>query len=173
MNAPDCHLVYANQAFLDLTGYDAEDCIGRNCRFLQGPETDPTSITMIREALIARLPIEICLCNYRKDGTRFHNLLTMTEIGAATGSGLILGCQYEIKPETFRVEERVKDVHGILKSLPMPIDHPWTHSIDSYRMRAESVQLRAESLQFLVEAYANKQRLAGLLEAATPARSGS
>jgi PAS domain-containing protein len=47
----DAPIVLANQAFLDLTGYSADEVIGRNCRFLQGPESDPATISVIRDGL--------------------------------------------------------------------------------------------------------------------------
>ncbi|MFL5257423.1 MAG: PAS domain-containing protein, partial [Rhodopila sp.] len=52
-NLPDCPLVYVNPAFCDLTGYTSEEAVGRNCRFLQGPETDPATIARARHALAA------------------------------------------------------------------------------------------------------------------------
>src|ERR1700712_3063744 len=50
---PDAPIGLANQAFLDLTGYTAEEVIGRNCRFLQGPETSAAAIEEIRVAVAA------------------------------------------------------------------------------------------------------------------------
>src|SRR3954452_24475220 len=53
-NQPDCPVVYCNQAFLDLTGYAEAEVLGRNCRFLQGPDTDPDTVRRIRDGLLAR-----------------------------------------------------------------------------------------------------------------------
>ena len=50
-NLPDCPLMYVNEAFCSMTGYTREEIIGRNCRFLQGPDTDPASIARIRTAI--------------------------------------------------------------------------------------------------------------------------
>ena len=77
---PDHPIVFANQAFLDTTGYTADAVIGRNCRFLQGPETDPAAIAAIREALAAETDLTIELLNYRRDGTAFWNRLMISPI---------------------------------------------------------------------------------------------
>lgn len=71
----DHPIVFANQAFLDLTGYAREDVLGRNCRFLQGVETGPEAVRRIRQALEQRRPISVDLVNYRADGSRFWNTL--------------------------------------------------------------------------------------------------
>ncbi len=71
----DNPVVFANAAFYQLTGYAAEDVIGRNCRFLQGPATNQDHIARVREAIRRREPIEIKLQNYRKDGKSFWNHL--------------------------------------------------------------------------------------------------
>lgn len=51
-NLPDNPIVFASQGFLDLTGYPADQILGRNCRFLQGPDTDPQAVDEIRYVLI-------------------------------------------------------------------------------------------------------------------------
>lgn len=71
----DHPIVFANQAFLDLTGYTRQDVLGRNCRFLQGAKTDPEAVRRIRQALEQRQPISVDVVNYRADGSRFWNTL--------------------------------------------------------------------------------------------------
>jgi PAS domain S-box-containing protein len=56
-NLPDGPIVYANPAFFRLTGYGPAEVIGRNCRFLQGPGTDPRHVHAIRRAIAERRPI--------------------------------------------------------------------------------------------------------------------
>ena len=68
---PDNPIVFANAAFQKLTGYDREEIIGRNCRFLQGPLTDPHAVVEIREAIAAERDLQIDILNYRKDGSSF------------------------------------------------------------------------------------------------------
>ena len=49
---PDNPIVYTNKGFEKLTGYATKDVLGRNCRFLQGPDTDPKTIEKIRQSII-------------------------------------------------------------------------------------------------------------------------
>jgi PAS domain S-box-containing protein len=71
--AADNPIVAVNSAFERLTGYDASEVIGRNCRFLAGPETDPDDTAMLREAVRSARPVLTELVNYRRDGSRFRN----------------------------------------------------------------------------------------------------
>ena len=77
---PDNPIVLANQAFLDLTGYDREEVIGRNCRFLQGPGTDAGAVEKVRRAIREERDVEIELLNYRKDGSAFWNQLVISPV---------------------------------------------------------------------------------------------
>ena len=78
-------LIYANQAFEDLTGYGADAAIGRNCRFLQGPKTDDEMVAALREAIQNQEPITTELVNYRSDGTPFWNQLTVAPVEGPAG----------------------------------------------------------------------------------------
>src|SRR5690554_6516555 len=77
---PDMPLVYANDAFYEMTGYAPDEVLGSNCRFLQGPDTDPAAVTTIRQAIAARRRHEVVLLNYRKDGTPFWNHLSLSPV---------------------------------------------------------------------------------------------
>lgn len=81
----DNPIVFANDAFQRLTGYAREEIVGRNCRFLQGPETDRDSIEKVREAIRAGEDIAIDLLNYRKDGSTFWNALYMSPVRSKEG----------------------------------------------------------------------------------------
>lgn len=72
---PDNPMIYVSDEFERQTGYAAEEAIGRNCRFLQGPGTDPHAVEAIRQALKAQTTFTIDILNYRKDGTPFTNRL--------------------------------------------------------------------------------------------------
>jgi PAS domain S-box-containing protein len=76
----DNPIVFANGAFLRLTGYGREEILGRNCRFLQGPDTDPAAIAQIRECLGAGGDINIDILNYRKNGSTFWNALYISPV---------------------------------------------------------------------------------------------
>ncbi len=73
----DCPLVFVNNAFLDLTGYEEAEILGRNCRFLQGAGTDPASVRQLREAVQDRRATALEILNYRRDGTPFWNAIFM------------------------------------------------------------------------------------------------
>lgn len=81
----DNPVVLANHAFLELTGYSADEVLGRNCRFLQGPETSAEAIVRIREALAAAAEVEVDLLNYRKDGSAFWNRLFISPVNDDDG----------------------------------------------------------------------------------------
>ncbi|MDV7145771.1 PAS domain-containing protein [Tropicimonas sp. TH_r6] len=72
---PDNPMIYVSEEFEAHTGYEPEEVLGRNCRFLQGPETDPHAIDAIRAALKARTTFTIDILNYRKSGEPFMNRL--------------------------------------------------------------------------------------------------
>ncbi|MEH3104234.1 MAG: histidine kinase famiy protein [Sphingomonas phyllosphaerae] len=69
----DNPIVFANKAFLDLTGYEEDEVLGRNCRFLQGAQTDRNAVAELREAVRTRSSVALELLNYRRDGSPFWN----------------------------------------------------------------------------------------------------
>lgn len=82
---PDNPLIYVNQGFERLTGYSAQEVLGRNCRFLQGPQTDPQAAEEIRRAVREQRPCKVEILNYRKDGSTFWNRLSITPVRDASG----------------------------------------------------------------------------------------
>ncbi len=76
----DNPIIYSNQAFLDLCGYDLDEVIGRNCRFLQGDDSDEEAVATLREAVEQGTDARVTLKNYRKDGVPFWNDLIMSPI---------------------------------------------------------------------------------------------
>jgi PAS domain S-box-containing protein len=81
----DNPIVFVNDAFLALTGYDRDDIMNRNCRFLQGEGTDRGAVRLLREAIEAKRDIAIDILNYRKDGTPFWNALYMSPVTNEAG----------------------------------------------------------------------------------------
>lgn len=73
MEDPDAKIVGCSPHFLDITGYTTDETLGRNCRFLQGPETSQLDINKIRDALRTQTQVYVSLINYRKDGRKFKN----------------------------------------------------------------------------------------------------
>ena len=82
---PDNPMVYVNDRFVGMTGYDRDEAIGVNCRFLQGPDTDEETVSELREAIEAEEPTSVELLNYRKDGTEFWNRVSVAPIRDADG----------------------------------------------------------------------------------------
>lgn len=82
---PDNPIVFANDAFLRLTGYKREEVVGNNCRFLQGPETNQADISRVRQAIAERRDINVDLLNYRKDGSTFWNALYISPVTTEEG----------------------------------------------------------------------------------------
>ena len=76
----DNPVVFVNDAFVRLTGYGRDEALGRNCRFLQGAGTDRNDVARISDAIARRVPIEIVLRNYKKDGEAFWNNLLVAPV---------------------------------------------------------------------------------------------
>lgn len=83
---PDMPIVFANRAFLEMTGYEEEEVVGRNCRFMQGAATDPTEVARLRAAIAAREDVSVELYNYRRDGTGFWNALYLSPVFSSDGT---------------------------------------------------------------------------------------
>lgn len=98
---PDCPLVFASEGFLQMTGYSADEVLGHNCRFLQGEGTDPAQVTVLREAVVKGEGCSVRLLNYKRDGTPFWNLLTMTPIRTEDGKvSKFVGVQVDVTSKT-------------------------------------------------------------------------
>ncbi|WFR97484.1 PAS domain-containing protein [Rhizobium tumorigenes] len=85
-NQSDNPIIFCNNAFLRLSGYSDDEVIGRNCRFLQGPETDRETISKIREAIAAGQDVAVDILNYRKDGSQFWNAVFISPVRDETGA---------------------------------------------------------------------------------------
>ncbi|MCU0838651.1 MAG: PAS domain-containing protein [Rhodospirillales bacterium] len=100
---PDMPIVYVSEEFEAQTGYPPEEVLGRNCRFLQGPETDPAAVAAIRQALAAESEITVDILNYRKDGTPFWNRLRIRPLFDERGKlGYFVGAQNPIGADDVR-----------------------------------------------------------------------
>ncbi|QDU36806.1 Blue-light-activated protein [Maioricimonas rarisocia] len=77
---PDHPIVYASTGFEQLTGYTPEESVGRNCKFLQGPETSPEAVERLQQAVANGDSTTVELLNYRKDGTTFWNEVTISPV---------------------------------------------------------------------------------------------
>lgn len=94
---PDNPIIECNAAFLELTGYAREEVVGRNCRFLSGPETEPWLSQKMRESIHAQRPVLVEILNYRKDGTSFRNAVMVVPLFDDDGEiRYYLGSQVEV-----------------------------------------------------------------------------
>ena len=73
-------IVYASTTFLSLTGYSRSEVIGRNCKLLQGEDSDPLAVESMRQAIAQGKPATVEIVNYRKDGTQFWNQLRLAPV---------------------------------------------------------------------------------------------
>ena len=81
----DNPIVFANPAFINMTGYGLDELLGRNCRLLQGPDTDPETVADLRRAIEQRHETSVEILNYKKNGAAFWNALFMSPVFDADG----------------------------------------------------------------------------------------
>lgn len=143
---PDAPLVYVNHAFETMTGYPSEEVLGRNCRFLQGPDTDRDTVDRIRMSVETGTESAYCLLNYRRDGTPFHNLLMLAPLQGPKGGTYMIGCQYPLRPGVMRqsIDDHVSNVQGVVGSLG---------GLHLPNVIWSSLQTRSEAIRLVVDAY--------------------
>jgi len=112
----DCPLVYVNDAFERITGYEESAVLGRNCRFLQGADTDDETVATVESAIDDRDPVSVELLNYRRDGTPFWNELTVTPVYDDGGASVthFVGFQRDVT-ERARTERLVGLLNRVLR----------------------------------------------------------
>ncbi|WP_241527227.1 PAS domain-containing protein [Sphingomonas turrisvirgatae] len=107
--AGDYPIIACNDAFVRLTGYPREQVIGRNCRFLRGPETEPHLTEELRSALRERRATLVEITNYRRDGSRFRNAIMLAPLFDPDGEvRYILGSQFDVS--TPRTDQPAKSL---------------------------------------------------------------
>lgn len=84
-NLSDNPIVFANAAFVEMSGYSHAEILGRNCRFLQGPGTDRDTVSQVRQAIEDRTDIAVEILNYKRDGSAFWNALFLSPVFGADG----------------------------------------------------------------------------------------
>ena len=139
---PDNPIVAVNDAFSRLTGYSEAEIVGRNCRFLAGPETDDRARGELARAVSTGLPILVELTNYRKDGSMFRNAVMIAPVRDEAGNlAYFIGSQMDVGTGGDSASMRARKATALVSSL-------------TSRQR--------EVLEFLVRGLRNKQ-IAGLL----------
>lgn len=122
----DMPLIYVNSGFEHLTGYPAEYALGKNCRFLQGPGTDPAAAAEIRRAIAEKRACLVEILNYRRDGTPFWNRLSITPVYDSAGQLThFIGVQSDITARR-NAEEAVRratvELEAINRRMKMELD---------------------------------------------------
>ena len=117
----DLPVIYVNDAFERITGYAQAEAIGRNCRFLQGPDTDPNTVAEIRTALQEQHECDVTLLNYRKDGRPFWNALRISPVRDDSGQvSHFLGVLTDVterKNFEHKLQESEQFIRNVLDSL--------------------------------------------------------
>nr|AML79587.1 putative LOV domain-containing protein [Phaeoceros carolinianus] len=104
---PDMPIVHASEFFIALTGYSRAEVLGRNCRFLQGADTDALAIQEMRNAVKENRPCTVGLVNYRKDGQAFGNLLHLCPIRNCLGKiAFYAGVQLPLNESDWEASKR-------------------------------------------------------------------
>lgn len=156
---PDNPIIFASDDFLELTEYSREEVLGRNCRFLQGKDTDPETVTKIRTAISNQEDVTVQLLNYTKSGKPFWNLFHLQAVRDSKGQlqyfiGVQLDASTYIEPSATQLPENTakegtvevintaKNIGFGLKELPDAA----TAKEDLWAIHAESASPRPHKL---------------------------
>ncbi len=116
-DSADNEVVFVNEAFLRITGYTASDVLGRNCRFLQGEQSDKNVIAKIRAAIDSKENFEGEILNYKKDKTPFWNFLRLSPIFDSEGNVThFVGFQNDITQRKLAEQQIEQQNKEILKT---------------------------------------------------------
>lgn len=131
---PDNPIVYANDTFERMTGFPRDEIIGRNCRFLQGQETDDEPVAAMRDAIDRGESVTVELTNHRRDGTPFWNEVTIAPL--TDGDGTIdhfVGFQSDVtsrkeaelaaRRRTDELEHLIDRLNGLLYDITEALMH--------------------------------------------------
>ncbi|RIX97947.1 PAS domain-containing protein [Aureimonas flava] len=186
---PDNPIVFANNAFIQMTGYSREEIVGNNCRFLQGPDTDRATIAEVRAAIESRSEIATEVLNYRKDGSTFWNALFISPVYDPDGRLVYLfGSQLDVSrrrdaEEGLRQAQKMEAlgqltggiahdfnnllqiVTGYVEVIASQLEKPEIDRVRAVRAvdNVRSASARAVTLTQQLLAFARKQRLEGRL----------
>jgi PAS domain S-box-containing protein len=150
VDAPGPELLYVNQAFTRITGYDLAEVLGRTPRLLQGPKTDRSQLDKVRTALQEQKPVQVELLNYRKDGSEFWVELNIVPIANKRGQVTHwVALQREIterKQAEAALIESKQQVSRILESITdgfFTLDHQWRFTY--FNQKAEQILQRTRT----------------------------
>ena len=168
---PDCPIIFANHAFLEMTGYTSEEIIGRNCRFLQGPDTDPETVDSVREAIRQRSELATEILNYRKDGSSFWNALFISPVYGKSGELVyFFGSQLDVSRRR-DAEDALRQAQKMeaLGQLTGGIAHDFNNLLQVMSGYLELIELAADSGSTPVDPERLKRHVGRAREAASQA----
>ncbi|TGB01923.1 PAS domain-containing protein [Halobacillus salinus] len=117
----DNPMIYCNQGFKDLTGYESEEILGRNCRFLQGDDTTQVAVEKIRKGMAQDETVTVEIKNYKKDGSPFWNELQIFSVFIEQmGQKYFVGVQKDVTKRREQ-EELIGHYLSEVKRLSTPI----------------------------------------------------
>jgi PAS domain S-box-containing protein len=157
----DQPIIFANRAFAELTGYSVEEVVGKNCRFMSGPDTSAETRAEIRAALAKRVPFEGMILNYHKDGTAFWNEISITPVDD-DGGQFWIGVQNDVT-ERLELETRLRESQRLeaIGKLSGGIAHDFNNILALVLGNAEIIAEDAERGSLAAEAASD------IIEAAT------
>jgi PAS domain S-box-containing protein len=169
MTIPNNPLVYVNDEFCKTTEYSKDEAQGQNCRFLQGPETEPESLEVIRETLRQGIDCHVKITNYKKSGAKFQNLLSMRPVHDSNGVyRFVIGVQFEVgncahvqhlldhfdevtrsgldkQVKSLELEKRLKTLEHLLRLLPTTLEVPEHQGVHAEVVDGQKLQGKAAS----------------------------
>ncbi len=106
-NLPDNPIVYVNPAFERMTGYTADEVLGRNCRFLQETEDNWEQLEELRKSIREKRECRVVIQNRRKDGASFWNEVHVSPVRDEEGRLVnFIGIQRDVTWSKQAEEER-------------------------------------------------------------------
>ena len=169
-NQADNPMIYVNDHYEQMTGYSKTEACGRNCRFLQGEQTDEEPVAALREAIDAGEPITVELRNYRKNGETFWNRLSVAPVTDADGTlRNFVGFQEDItdKKQNQLALERSNDrLQEFAYILSHDLQEP-LRMVSSYMSLLEDElddDLNAETREYMEFAVDGAERMRGMID---------
>ena len=168
----NCPLTFVNEAFCRLTGYRAEEVLGRDVRFLQGPHTSPAAVARISDALRAGEPITLELVNHRKDGTPFWNELNISPIHDPQGRVThFIGVQTDVTARRKAAESESRHIQQLQQLAQAAVRINRGRTIrDVVRLVAEESRALVGARQSIVHLDGGEAALRDLWASAAPER---
>lgn len=112
-NQDDNPIVFCNSAFEEVTGYKREEVLGKNCRFLQGEDTEKKTLLKIKKAIKDIKPVNVVITNYTKTGVEFINELIIVPVITDDKLEYFIAIQNDIaRPTYISSQKEIEKTHG-------------------------------------------------------------